>query len=136
MPCTFHRAFDMSRDATQSLQNIIALGFTRILTSGQAKTAFDGLEEIKRLVQLADGRIIIMPGSGVSCANVSTILTTTKAQEYHSSCSELCQSSMRYRNASISMGQQTTCSEYSWKVTNKDVVRKMIDIVNNLSSTQ
>ncbi|MEJ7671267.1 MAG: copper homeostasis protein CutC [Chitinophagaceae bacterium] len=62
---TFHRAFDRTVDPFQALEDIIDIGCERILTSGQMPTAFEGAELIKQLIDKADDRIIIMPGSGV-----------------------------------------------------------------------
>lgn len=41
-PVTFHRAFDMTRDPVAALQTVAELGFSRVLTSGQEKTAHGG----------------------------------------------------------------------------------------------
>ena len=87
-------AFDMTKDMEQSLENVIKLGFVRILTSGQSKCAADAIGEISKLVNLARGRIIIMPGSGVNASNLSQILTTTKAREFHRTARALRDSSM------------------------------------------
>ena len=62
MSVTFHRAFDMCRNPQKALEELIALGCHRVLTSGQAPTAEAGIELLSKLVEQANGRIIIMPG--------------------------------------------------------------------------
>lgn len=81
---TFHRAFDVCRDAESALEQIIALGCDRLLTSGKRPTAEQGAELIARLVEQAAGRIVIMAGSGVRAENIANIEQTTAATEFHS----------------------------------------------------
>ena len=85
MQVTFHRAFDHARNPLQALEQIIALGCTRLLTSGQAPTAEAGIPLLRQLVLQANGRIIIMPGAGVTPANARCILDPTGATEIHGS---------------------------------------------------
>ncbi len=80
---TFHRAFDLAADSFCALEDIISLGIDRILTSGGAKTVLEGLPLITRLMQAAAGRVIIMPGSGITPQNVRTILAASGAAEIH-----------------------------------------------------
>ena len=82
---TFHRAFDVCREPEEALEKIISLGCHRLLTSGQATTAEQGIPMLKKLVEQADGRIIIMPGAGVNPQNASRILEETGALEIHGS---------------------------------------------------
>lgn len=82
---TFHRAFDVCRKPEEALEKIISLGCHRLLTSGQATTAEQGIPMLKKLVEQADGRIIIMPGAGVNPQNTSRILEETGALEIHGS---------------------------------------------------
>ncbi|ANK90046.1 MULTISPECIES: copper homeostasis protein CutC [Rhizobium] len=84
---TLHRAFDLVPDANQALEQAVELGVERILTSGCALKAADGIEKLKRLSAKAAGRISIMPGSGIRPANVTAILQATGAREVHGSCS-------------------------------------------------
>nr|WP_245355604.1 copper homeostasis protein CutC [Rhizobium leguminosarum] len=84
---TLHRAFDLVPDADYALEQAVELGCERILTSGCALKAADGLETLNRLSARAAGRISIMPGSGIRPANVTAILQTTGAREVHGSCS-------------------------------------------------
>ena len=80
---TFHRAFDECKDAMKALEDIIGLGCTRILTSGQAPTAPEGVDMLTRLVQQAKGRIIILAGSGVTPENYEQLMLTTGVEEVH-----------------------------------------------------
>ncbi|MEG1556407.1 MAG: copper homeostasis protein CutC [Bacteroidales bacterium] len=83
---TFHRAFDECTQWQQALEDIIACGCRRILTSGFKATAEEGIENLKAVVKWADSRIIILPGSGINSYNVVKILTETGATEIHGSC--------------------------------------------------
>lgn len=85
MSVTFHRAFDHCRLPEQAMEDIIALQCDRLLTSGQAPTAAEGIPLLARLHQLAAGRITIMPGAGVNPSNVAQILNATHCDEIHSS---------------------------------------------------
>ena len=82
---TFHRAFDVCAKPLEALEQIISLGCHRLLTSGQAPTAEQGIPMLKKLVEQAAGRIIIMPGSGVNLQNTHRILSETGAHEIHGS---------------------------------------------------
>ncbi|MGV4793269.1 copper homeostasis protein CutC [Rhizobium sp. F40D2] len=84
---TLHRAFDLVPDADRALEQAVELGVERILTSGCALKAADGIETLKRLSAKAAGRISIMPGSGIRPANAGQILQATGAREVHGSCS-------------------------------------------------
>jgi copper homeostasis protein len=83
LPVTFHRAFDVSADLRQSLERVIETGAARILSSGGASTAPEGLACLADLMKLAEGRIAIMPGSGITAANARSVAETTGAQEFH-----------------------------------------------------
>ena len=82
---TFHRAFDRCRDPFEALEQIIEIGCTRILTSGQQEVATEGVNLIAELVKVADERIIIMPGSGIRKENIKELAQKTGAVEFHSS---------------------------------------------------
>src|SRR5688572_18106993 len=80
---TCHRAFDMTRDPFEALEDCIEVGFDRILTSGHQAKAIQGVSLLAQLVEKAAGRITIMPGSGVNESNVEEIAAKTKAKEIH-----------------------------------------------------
>ena len=83
---TFHRAFDVCADQNRTLEQIIDLGFERILTSGGRNTALEGAEQISTLIRNAGNRISIMPGGGINEENIAELIRLTGAREYHASC--------------------------------------------------
>lgn len=82
---TFHRAFDVCSQPTEALEQIVSLGCHRLLTSGQALSAEQGIPLIKKLVEQSNGRLIIMPGAGVNQENARRIISETGAHEIHGS---------------------------------------------------
>lgn len=85
LPVTFHRAFDVCSDQAQALEEIIALGCQRILTSGGEATAPAAQAQLAALVKQAAGRISIMPGSGVTPHTIRDLVVNTGAHEFHAS---------------------------------------------------
>jgi|AGTN01.2.fsa_nt_gi Uncharacterized protein involved in copper resistance len=134
MSVTFHRAFDMCRDPFESLEKIISLGCHRILTSGQQQQAEQGIPLLKELIQRANDRIIIMPGSGINMNNIITIARETGAKEFHLSARKPVESSMVYRNPNIKMGGTTVViEEYEQQVTSSELVRNTATMLKNLN---
>jgi copper homeostasis protein len=82
---TFHRAFDRVNNKELALEQIIDAGCTRILTSGSKKTAIESVAEIAELVELANERIVIVPGGGLRSEHINTLIQQTNTLEFHSS---------------------------------------------------
>ena len=101
MEVTFHRAFDRVKDPMRSLEEIIELGCTRILTSGLRPNVDLGREMLQTLVVAAGRRITIMPGSGVRSANLLELAKFTGASAFHSSARSSHPSSMEYINPAM-----------------------------------
>jgi copper homeostasis protein len=80
-----HRAFDQTPDPFVALEQLKNIGFQRILTSGQAQFAMDGKEILRGLVEAAQDKIDIMPGSGVNIDNIQSLISFTKARTVHTS---------------------------------------------------
>ena len=79
----FHRAFDFAADSHSIVEQVIALGFVRVLTSGGRERAADGAGVIAELIARAAGRIAIMPGGGVRPQNVADLIRATRCAEVH-----------------------------------------------------
>jgi copper homeostasis protein len=83
---TLHRAIDLVPDFAAATEAAIALGFDRILTSGGAPTALEGLGQLALVHATARGRITVMAGSGLRPDNVLELLQAVPVDEVHSSC--------------------------------------------------
>jgi len=105
MSVTMHRAFDRAADPQRALEEIINLGFDRLLTSGQQPKAVQGVELLAKLNRQAAGRIILMAGSGVTEQNIRDIREATGLHEFHFSGRESRPSAMQYVNPNLYMGR-------------------------------
>ena len=128
LPVTFHRAFDMVKDPFESLEDIVRIKFDRILTSGRSSTALGGMQLISQLVEKAAGRIVIVPGGGISEGNLETILRGTGAKEFHCSARVSAHSKMVYRNAGVAMGSSYQPDEFVLKVADAKRVSTLLSI--------
>ncbi|XP_057338584.1 copper homeostasis protein cutC homolog [Microplitis mediator] len=126
-PVTFHRAFDEVADPFEALEQVIGLGFARVLTSGQKNTAPEGLELIKELVKQAGDRIIIMPGSGINPDNILLIKDTTHAKEFHASAKIRLEIKDKGKNNRDGKKQ---CEGIM--VTSEEKVKQMVNIIKTL----
>jgi copper homeostasis protein len=84
---TLHRAIDVVEDMDAALELAIELKFSRVLTSGGARHAEEGINVIARLAKRAADRISIMPGGGVRPENADRFLSISGVRELHASCS-------------------------------------------------
>ena len=120
MEVSFHRAFDRCNDPFKALEDIIAIGCKRILTSGQVPNAADATPLLKKLVEQAGDRIIIMPGSGVRSNNIKEIMQATGAKEIHSSARKMLPTQMLYAKDSMNESLQATGVD-------ADEIKKMLE---------
>ena len=109
---TFHRAFNMTRDAFEALDTLIELGVDRILTSGQEPTVLEGAELIASLREKAGDRVIILPGGGVTERNLAKIIELTGVAEIHIGTRQAVGSGMQFRNERVYMGGELRPPEY------------------------
>ena len=80
-----HRAFDVTPDPTDTLERLIDLGVTRVLTSGQEASAYNGAPSIARYREQAAGRIEILPGGGINRFTLADVLARTGCDQVHAS---------------------------------------------------
>jgi copper homeostasis protein len=123
---TFHRAFDRAVYSLEALEDVIKCGCQRILTSGQVPNAFDGKELIKQLIQQADNRIIIMPGSGVRSNNIQSLIEYTNAEEVHSSARKIVASKIQFIQQSMNENLENVTVDV-------DEIKKMKEALNSFA---
>jgi len=118
---TCHRAFDMTKDPFQALEDCIDAGFDKILTSGQQQKAIEGVDLIRELILKANGRIVVMPGSGIDEGTVKEIVSKSSAAEIHFSARSVRESKMQFRNDKI--GGMGTDEGKNWEIRTVDPER-------------
>ncbi len=128
LPVTFHRAFDMTRDAFRSLETLIRLGVDRVLTSGLESSVLEGSDTLAELVKRAGERIVVMPGCGINERNFKKIKELIKAKEYHVHPSSSYPSKMVFHPGHIHMGGLLRQEEFSLSNTSLERVRTIISL--------
>jgi copper homeostasis protein len=129
MKVTFHRAFDMAAEAFRALDDVMALGVERLLTSGQRGSAMEGKTLIAELVGRAGNRLIVMPGAGVNKNNIRELVEATGAREFHLSGQKKVASRMQHRNPHVFMGVPGL-PEYEIGVTDAEKIRRVVQAAN------
>lgn len=133
MGITLHRAFDMTRDPVETLEQAVALGCGTILTSGQERNAAAGKDLLKILHEIAADRIDIMAGGGVRKENIQEIHDAAGIRTFHTTGRKgVVDSGMRYRKATVSMGLPSL-SEYDIWQTDEEEFRQCAQLVHALT---
>jgi copper homeostasis protein len=122
---TFHRAIDRAYDIFTALDDAIALGVDRVLTSGGKPSAYQGMDTIAQMNKMASGRTIIMPGAGITPSNIKEIITSTGVSEVHFSGSVSYDSPMLYRGG--------VPEDYTHTESSVNKIRETIEAANNRS---
>ena len=129
---TFHRAFDMTADLFGALNDVCRAGVDRVLTSGGEATSLQGQEMIAQLVRKSEGRIVVMPGSGIKPENARGLVARTGAREIHVGLRSAIPSPMLHRNSRVSMGL-VEGREYQRFVVLEEQVRRLCNVVVDAS---
>ncbi len=124
MGVTFQRAFDRVNEPFKALEDVIETGCERILTSGLVPNCLDGAPLIAQLIQQANGRIEIMPGSGLRSENILEIAKITRATEFHTSARILQNTSMNYIATKMNENLQAA-------IVNGEEVKKISELLKN-----
>ncbi len=124
----FHRAFDLVPDWRKAMDELVELGFDRILTSGQKTDCIKGAENIKEMVKYAAGRIEILPGGGIRPENVNYILDRTGCSQLHSSASYL-KKDVSCGGNDISFRDISSVSDSEFKAVDTEKVRAMLKMI-------
>jgi copper homeostasis protein len=129
LPVTFHRAFDLARDQDQALEALIHLRVARVLTSGGAPTAIEGVERIAALVRRAGGQIAVMAGGGVREETVQEIVHRSGVSEVHVRGTRLLRSAGSTASA-IRLRKALPSDENAWEGTDEGRIREFVRLAN------
>lgn len=133
LPVTFHRAIDMTADPAAALDDIIRTGAVRVLTSGGAPNVMQGLPQLVRMVQAAEGRVAVMPGGGISLENASHVAETTGASEFHASLRTAIASPVDFHRSGVHMGEVRD-REYVRFTVQEEMVRAMVLVLQRVAA--
>lgn len=126
---TLNRAFDMTRAPVLMLEKAIALGFDTVLTSGCRKNIVEGAGLLNRLHAMAQDRIRIMAGGGVTSANIYYLFENAGITAFHTSAKRFVKSRMSFRNEELNMGA-ANISEYERLEIDPQELKSCADLVH------
>src|SRR5215472_6406292 len=128
-----HRAFDAVPNARRALDDLIDLGFSRVLTSGQKKTALEGRERIRQLMAQAGGRIEVLAGGGVRLPNVQQLIEASGCTQVHlTAFSARCDPSLS--NSPVSFGSIPGAPSSSYECVDRQAVRRMRETLDEIEN--
>jgi copper homeostasis protein len=129
LPVTFHRAFDLVRDQGEALETLMREGVSRVLTSGGAPTALEGVEAIAKLVGRAAGQIAIMAGGGVREETVQEIVHRARVSEVHVRGTKPARTEMAGGNT-LRLRKALPSDEGAWEETDERRIREFVRLAN------
>jgi copper homeostasis protein len=132
-PLVFHRAFDVTPDPHQALEQLIDLGLQRVLTSGQQESACKGAPLIAELMRQAAERIEILPGGGINRFTVADVLARTGCNQVHASLRHRVPDPSTAARRHISFGSALPQSEDQFDTTNLSAVSELAELLRTLS---
>jgi copper homeostasis protein len=121
----FHRAFDVVRDPLKALEQLIDLGVTRVMTSGQEASAYNGAAQIAEYIRRAAGRIEILPAGGINRFTIADVIKRTGCDQVHASLSTASADRSASGRPQVSFGGTIKQSEVEFTVTDAEAVRKL-----------
>ncbi|KJD31175.1 hypothetical protein PK35_16160 [Tamlana nanhaiensis] len=129
---TFHRAFDSAKDPFEALDDLIEIGVSRLLTSGQEATALQGANTIKALKAQANGKITIMPGSGINPENITELANITNCNEFHFSGKTTIKSHMEF-SKTLNVGRKQDDDANDRQIASTKIIKSIIDKLNTVT---
>jgi copper homeostasis protein len=122
----FHRAFDVTPDPFKALEQLVDLGITRVLTSGQKDSVPEGVELIAELIERAGKRIEILPGGGgLRPFNMNEIVERTGCRQVHMTAWSAVRDSSTQARVEVTFGGALRPPEDSYDVTDAKLVREI-----------
>jgi copper homeostasis protein len=126
----FHRAFDVTPDPLEALEQLIDLGITRVLTSGQKDSVPEGVELIKKLIKRADNRIEVLPGGGIEVWNVREMVARTGCRQVHLTAWRTMSDTSARARPEITFGGALFPPEDRYLVTDAKLVRQVSAVLD------
>ena len=125
----FHRAIDVTPDPFSALDQLIELGFTRVLTSGQQPSVPEGLVLIQRLTERAAGRITVMPGGGIRPNAVQEVIARTGCKQIHVAAWKPQHDSSAELRPQVTFGGALYPPENRYEIADRDVIARIAETI-------
>ena len=125
----FHRAFDVTPDPMAALDQLIGLGVTRVMTSGQEASAFNGAANIAGYLRHAAGRIEILPAGGINRFTVGDVVNRTGCAQVHASLSTVGKDQSVAARPQVSFGGTLKPPEDEFTITDSRAVANLRKIL-------
>lgn len=135
LPVTFHRAFDFAPDPGAGMETLISAGITRVLTSGGAPTARDGVAALASLVKQASDRLVVMAGGGVREENVKEIVANSGVREVHVRLTRLTRGDGPPLRPGVKVRKALPDDEAAWEETDEARMRRFVSVAKRTSTT-
>jgi len=127
----FHRAFDVTPDPFEALEQLVDLGMTRVLTSGQKESVPEGVDLIKTLIERAGNRVEILPGGGIQHWNVNEIVERTGSRQVHLTAWGTVSDTSTQARPAITFGGALYPREDRYHETDANVVRQLAEMLRS-----
>jgi copper homeostasis protein len=125
----FHRAFDVTPDPYEALEQLVDLGITRVLTSGQKDSVPEGVELIRKLIERAGERIEILPGGGIQSWNVKEMIEKTGCGQVHLTAWKMVSDTSTQVRPGITFGGALHPAEDRFQMTDAEMVRRLAGLL-------
>jgi len=125
----FHRAFDVTPDPFEALEQLVDLGITRVLTSGQKESVPEGVELINKLIERAHGRIEILPGGGIQALNLKEMIERIGCGQVHLTAWQTISDTSTQARPAITFGGALYPSEDRYQMTDAELVRQLSEML-------
>lgn len=126
MAVTFHRAFDMTRDPDEAIDDLIACGVDRVLSSGQRPKAHEGLDTLRKMIARAAGRMTILVCGDPEPKSLFAEGAPMDGVEFHFGATAYAESPMRYRNPNVTMGKSDDNREYLKRALDTEAITRRV----------
>ena len=124
-PAVFHRAFDVTPDPFAALEQLIDLGFRRVMTSGQEESAYNGATLIAGLIGRAAGRIEVLPAGGINRFTVADVVARTGCEQVHASLRTRREDRSVMARPQVSFGGASRAAEDRYDATSAEAVARL-----------
>ena len=131
MHVTFHRAFDFVRDQRIALEALIELGVDRVLTSGGAPTALEGVDALAELVDQGGTEIAILAGGGINASNVAEVVRLSGVKEVHVRAAATVESEMTWRPSAVTLVRPSPPGDFQRTGTRADEMRRIVSTLRS-----